>query len=259
MTPKEAIKAKIAIYDELVRDPRARAVDLRVAWLLLFKYLNSESGLAWPSASTMATETSISVRAVRRSIGWLTGSGGYFTKTKGGGRGHSNQYSPNLERVTAESPINGERVTSLAVKGDTAGRKRVTLVSPDSLEESKEESLEDRASLASPPEGGSRSALSKPRKQDSRQGSGERLDDGEPPVTPEEVRKIMRGFRASLKATEEGEETTSMPSAKSAERLARQEANWQREVAAVAQHAARRGNGKWKQGAAEHSLEHVNG
>ncbi len=175
MTPKEAIKAKIAIYDELVRDSRASGMDMRVAWLLLFKYLNAESGLAWPSASTMATETSTSVRAVRRSIRWLTVPGGYFTKTKGGGRGHSNQYTPNLERVTAESPINEERVTQLAVKGDTAGHKRVTAVSPDSLEEPKEETL--RASLASPPDGGERSAAWKISK-NSRQEGGERRDVG---------------------------------------------------------------------------------
>ena len=177
MTPKEAIKAKIAIYDELVRDSRARAVDLRVAWLLLFKYLNAESGLAWPSASTMAMETSISVRAVRRSIRWLTVPGGYFTKTKGGGRGHSNQYTPNLERVTAESPINEERVTQLAVKGDTAGRKRVTLESPEPLEEPKEE-LCAREVLASPPDGGSHLSAWKISKKEVRQGNGERRDVG---------------------------------------------------------------------------------
>ena len=72
-------------------------------------------------------------------------------------------------------------------------------------------------------------------------------------MTPEEVHEIMRAFRNSLKTTEAGEDlivgaaTIKKKSASTAERLLRQEANWQREVAAAAQHVAECGDGKWNQ------------
>ncbi len=176
MTPKELIKAKIALYDKLVRDPRTRAIDLRVAWLLLFKYLNSKSEIAWPSAETMAEESSVTVRSVRRSITRLTGPKEYFTIVKGGGRGYSNRYAPNFQTVTAVSPIREETVTSeslikvqtvtsLSVKGDISGPETVTAVSPDTLEESIEKPLE-RACAArfASPDGDARGATCKTKK-----------------------------------------------------------------------------------------------
>ncbi len=176
MTPKKMTKVKIALYDELVRDPRSGAIDLRVAWLLLFKYLNSESEIAWPSAETMAKELSVAVRSVRYSIQRLTGPNSYFTIVQGGGRGHSNRYTPNFQTVQAtspfeeetvqpSSPISGERVQPSSVKGAISRPERVQSSSPEPLEESIEEPLEKaRAARSATPDGDARAASLKTKK-----------------------------------------------------------------------------------------------
>ena len=105
MTPQDLTALKLKFYNALVRDPKLSAMDLRIAWLLLSRYLNAKSLVAWPSAETLARDLGSSVRVVRRSIKRLTARGGWFTIERGGGRRHSNVYSANFERVTARSPF----------------------------------------------------------------------------------------------------------------------------------------------------------
>ncbi len=90
LTPKELTALKLTFYDAIVRDPKLWALDLRIAWVLLSKYLNSKSMVAWPSAETLARELGASISGVRRSIKRLNAPGGWFRIEKGGGRRRSN-------------------------------------------------------------------------------------------------------------------------------------------------------------------------
>ena len=56
MTPKELTALKLKFYDAMIRDPELSAIALRVAWLLLSRYLNAQSLVAWPSAEMSAGE-----------------------------------------------------------------------------------------------------------------------------------------------------------------------------------------------------------
>ena len=46
MSPQELTALKLRFYDALVCDPKLSAMDLRIAWLLLSRYLNSQSLVA---------------------------------------------------------------------------------------------------------------------------------------------------------------------------------------------------------------------
>ena len=255
--------AKFAQLEEILCDKRCAPSVKIVAARVYTKYLNADCGHAWVSRDVLAEELGYNGSTVSYAYESLSELGyGTIWACKKKGRGNSNWFCPSF--MDGETVVPAQRIVreikprnrcEPRAKPLRATLETVAPVQQDSMKEIKPN--ESRASLASPPKGGERRALSKPRKKDSRQENGERLDDVAPIVTPEEVREVMKSFRASLKATEEGEETTVVASMTTARR--RQEANWQREVAAVAQQAARRGNGKWKQGAAEHSLEHASG
>ena len=118
MIPKELTKAKIDLYGELVRDPRTSAAVLGVAWLLLFKYLNAESVVAWPAAQTLADDLGGSLRAVRYALDWLTDEG-FFSAKRSKGR-HSNRYSPNFGTVQATAPLARPRTARLPGPGDVS-------------------------------------------------------------------------------------------------------------------------------------------
>ena len=174
MTPKELTKAKIELYGELVCDPKLNAVDLGVAWLLLYQYLNRKSGLAYPAAETMAEKLSVSLSTVRRAIKRLTSPGGYFTIAKGGGRGRSNRYAPNFETAATVTPFkeetvstvtpfrDGETVSSGTINGVKSGQKTVSRVTREPLEEPFEETL--RAARFATPDGDARGATLKTKK-----------------------------------------------------------------------------------------------
>ncbi len=154
MTPRELTALKLKFYDALVCDPRLSAMDLRIAWLLLSRYLNAASLVAWPSAETLASDLGSSVRGVRNSIQRLTAPGGWFKIEQGGGRRHSNVYSANFERVNETSPfraetvnaaspfgrargdtvspLDGETVNARSLKGEVPFPERVNSSSPDS-------------------------------------------------------------------------------------------------------------------------------
>jgi hypothetical protein len=117
ITPKELTALKLRFYDELICDPKLSAMDLRIAWLLLSRYLNGKSLVAWPSAETLARDLGSSVSGVRRSIQRLTTEGGWFKIKKGGGRRHSNVYSANFKRVAATLPFEAETVAPPPLNG----------------------------------------------------------------------------------------------------------------------------------------------
>ena len=49
MTPQKLTALKLKFYDALVCDPDLLVTDLRIAWLLLSRYLNSKSLVACPN------------------------------------------------------------------------------------------------------------------------------------------------------------------------------------------------------------------
>jgi hypothetical protein len=75
---------------------------LAVAFTLLYRHLNAETGRCNPSAPTLAAETGLTVRGIEKAIAELRGSG-WWQISGGGGRGHSNNYGPHLEKVNASS------------------------------------------------------------------------------------------------------------------------------------------------------------
>ena len=189
MTPKELTALKLKFYGALVRDPNLSAMDLRIAWLLLSQYLNAQSLVAWPSAETMARDLGSSLRGVRNSIQRLTAPDGWFKITQGGGRGHSNVYTANFERVNATSPcgrargdtvspLERETVNARSLKGEVAFPERMNSSSPDSpLSKPIEEPLETRGARAEHP-GHTVPGLGNDDQKDARQ--GDRGDGNQP-------------------------------------------------------------------------------
>ena len=146
MNPSELTKFKLDLYADLVRDRSLSAVDLRVGWLLLFKYLNRESMTAWPSVKTLAADLGTIRRTVQRSMARLTTPGGYFIVKTGGGRGQSNRYEPNTERAAPTTPINEQETAAgetpfseetaapVTVKGVVPVQETAASAPPDSFE-----------------------------------------------------------------------------------------------------------------------------
>jgi hypothetical protein len=93
---------------------------LKVAFCLLYRHLNGRTGRCDPSEETLAEETSLTVRGVKKAVAELSGSG-WWRIGQGRGRGHRNHYWPRFEvarvgiseceKVNASSPIG-------AVKGE---------------------------------------------------------------------------------------------------------------------------------------------
>ena len=144
MTTKELTALKLRFYDALVCDPRLSAMDLRIAWLLLSRYLNAKLLVAWPSAETLARDLGSSVSGVRRSIQRLTTEDGWFKIKKGGGRRHSNVYSANFKRVAAPPLVETETVAAPPLNGGVPVPETVAATLPKSpLSQPIDEPLEE--------------------------------------------------------------------------------------------------------------------
>ncbi len=139
MTPKELTALKFKFYHALVCDPKLSGLDLRVAWLLLTRYLNAKSLVAWPSKETLARDLGSSLSPVRRSLRKLVKRKWFKIENKGGGRRHANVYSACFERGTKSTPLKSdtgeetETGTKSTTKGDQTDRERGTKLTPDIL------------------------------------------------------------------------------------------------------------------------------
>ncbi len=108
--------------------------NLRVLMYLASKH-DWRSGQAYPEMPTIATETGLSERTVKRCVAYLE-ERGVIRCVRGNGRGHRSCYefplleskSPEQREIGFEKGVTSdpERVTPQAVKGDTAGVERVT-------------------------------------------------------------------------------------------------------------------------------------
>ena len=188
---KKLGRYKWAFIDALTAAaPPITDLDVRVG-LRLVKYYNSLVGAAWPSQERLAEECHCDIRSINRCINRLV-EDGWFRKRSGGGRENTNRYRPDWSRVTPESSFHepkentreseremvtpeSETVTPGSVNGDSRVREMVTPESSYTVRENLQE--KDSASLASPPEGGSRSSSPVGKQQVVRQGSGEGFED----------------------------------------------------------------------------------
>jgi len=90
---------KNLLFEQISDNPAATATTMRVAFKLLFRFLNCETLQCNPSLQTLARTTGRESRSVKRSMKWLVEEG-YFRKLSRGGPGRgSNHYEPALERV----------------------------------------------------------------------------------------------------------------------------------------------------------------
>ena len=116
MTPKELTALKLAFYDTLVCDLKLSAMGMRVAWLLLSRYLNAKSLEAWSSMEALARDLKSSHRQVRRSVKKPIEQKWFKVEKKSWGRLRSNVYSANFKRGTVLSSFQAETGTVLSEK-----------------------------------------------------------------------------------------------------------------------------------------------
>ncbi len=178
MTPKELTKAKIDLYGKLVCDPRTSAAVHGVAWLLLFKYLNAESVVAWPSAQRLADDLGGSNRAVRYALNWLVDEG-WFSVKRSRGR-HSNKYSPNFGTVQPVAGLTMQPTAGLTRQNDVSNPAKTRTstrqaIAADTLEEPLEETLAGAHAREASPDGFARGAPLKTKKRSAREQA--RLED----------------------------------------------------------------------------------
>jgi biotin operon repressor len=77
---------------------------LAVAFMLLYRHQNAKTGRCDPATATLAEETGLSERTVKSAVEELRNSG-WWQIGRGRGRGHTNSYMPDLEKVKHASPI----------------------------------------------------------------------------------------------------------------------------------------------------------
>ncbi len=144
MTDKEFKRAKLRFFDALVRELTGN--DVRVAWRILDR-MNAQRPFSYPSIGLLARELGCDDRTVQRSVKRLVERGWFYCQV-GGGCKSPNTYKPNLERVTAVSPLGVTPVSPFKDgkgdisdqkggisdrKGDISCQKRVTPLSPKPL------------------------------------------------------------------------------------------------------------------------------
>ena len=142
-------------------------------------------------------------------LGYVTVERHKRAKDGGPGRGKTNKLHPSfmlIDNVAVSQPISNDsdEIKRCEPRHKTLRATSQNVAGPqhDSMKVIKRN--ERRASLASPPDGGSRSAASTPSKKDSRQEDGERLNDGAQRATAEEVREIVKRLRVPLETPEAG-------------------------------------------------------
>jgi hypothetical protein len=91
-------------FAEMVRSGTFTRSALAVAFTLLYRHLNAETGRCDPSTARLAEETGLSERSVKSAVEELRKSA-WWQIGRGRGRGHTNSYSPDLEKVKHASPI----------------------------------------------------------------------------------------------------------------------------------------------------------
>jgi biotin operon repressor len=95
---------RLDFYAAMVRSGTFTRSALAVAFVLLYQHLNAETGRCDPSIARLAEETGLSERSVKSAVEELRRSG-WWQIGQGCGRGYTNSYFPDLEKVKHASPI----------------------------------------------------------------------------------------------------------------------------------------------------------
>jgi hypothetical protein len=126
------LMGRLDFYAAMVRSNAFTRSALAVAFILLYRCQNGHTGRCDPSTATLAKETGLPERSVKRALSELRKSGWWLIRRGGAkGRGDTNTYAPQLERVSPVTPIQLE-------KGDKVGTKRVSPVTPKPVKNQEE-------------------------------------------------------------------------------------------------------------------------
>jgi DNA-binding transcriptional MocR family regulator len=113
--------------------PLARQVGI----LLVTRYLNGKTGVAYPSYTRIADDIGAERESVMRSVGQLVRQG-WFTKRTGGSTRNTNVYGPVWEKVTERSLFDAETVTTQPSNGNHSVGKQYPTGYPNLLSEPSE-------------------------------------------------------------------------------------------------------------------------
>lgn len=103
----------------------------RLVALTLSLHMNERGGSCFPSVATLASETGLNEKSVRRHVHALA-DGGWLVLTAGGGRGRSNTYSAMIpEQAERGASLGGIEAETLP--GDTRNESPCSVVNTDSV------------------------------------------------------------------------------------------------------------------------------
>jgi hypothetical protein len=131
------LMVRLDFFAEIGRVGNFSRAALLVAFNLLYRHMNGTTGRCDPAIATLAEETGLQERSVKRAIRELEQSGWWHVVGRSGaGRGHTNSYRPNFEKGDRNDIFSGaEKVTDTSPfkpgKGDQSGQKKVTNESPE--------------------------------------------------------------------------------------------------------------------------------
>jgi len=108
----------------------------------LVEHINSKTGLAWPSADTLANLVHRSTRSVKSARQELIKRGHFELAFRGGGRGLSNRYRALFPSRDSFKTVKGRRTY-----GEPVSLNSVKGSSPDNLERHSRENLEEEREL----------------------------------------------------------------------------------------------------------------
>ena len=128
---------RFEFFGAMLKSNRFTRSALAVAFVLLYRHFNGRTGQCNPSTATLADETGVTPRAVKKAIIELTGSG-WWNVVRGGGRGRTNTYMPRLDALKGEPQFTNtglQRVNRRSPiqlqKGEQLSTKRVNRRSPE--------------------------------------------------------------------------------------------------------------------------------
>ena len=122
-----ATARKLKWLEVVATDTALGDASVRVATVLALKYLNSRSGIAFPSQATLAADIGVTELTVRRAIVPLVDAGYLFKKR--GGAGRSNRYEielpdcENSSKPAPNKPIKSDRSENTTDRSNLIGQR----------------------------------------------------------------------------------------------------------------------------------------
>jgi hypothetical protein len=103
-------RAKLQWLDAIAEDRQIPHLAFRLAYVIASKYLNRNSGEAWPSHQTLANDLDVNEKTVRLNIAVLA-KANRLRVTSGRGRGNTNIYEIiSVNRAAHSGFMSGKRV-----------------------------------------------------------------------------------------------------------------------------------------------------